>query len=318
VAAQPEPIVLVHGGAGTIGPERVEAKYRGMRLAARLGYNKLMETGSVIDAVEEAVRAMEMDSAFNAGYGSVLNSEGNVQMDASIMDGQGNVGCVAGVEEILHPISLARRVMDKTVHNFLAGDGAMRFARDQGFQILPPGSLISSYAKSSLDLWNEMLANGTALPSDVSNRPGEVGTVGAVAFDEFGNMAAATSTGGMTGKMPGRVGDTPLIGGGTFCDSRHGCVSTTGHGETIMKVVLAKDIVSNIEHGDFDAQTATMVSLSAMTGRYEETAGAITIDRNGFVGKFHTSPQMGWAYQRGNEVHYGIQYTDDFIMILED
>jgi L-asparaginase / beta-aspartyl-peptidase len=313
VAAQYEPVVLIHGGAGSIGPDRIPGKEKGMKLAVSLGYKKLMETNSVIDAVEEAVRSMELDEYFNAGFGSVLNSEGNVQMDASIMNGLGGeVGCVAVVENIMHPISLARRVMERTPHNFLAGAGAMEFARQQGIEFLPRGELVSTYANASLELWNHMLQNGLALPTDVKNRPGEVGTVGAVAIDRFGNLAAATSTGGMTGKLPGRVGDTPLVGGGTYCDNRYGCVSTTGHGETIMKVLLAHDIVNRIQYQWLDAQNATQSACDDMTTRYTETAGAITIDRNGNVGIGFSSPQMAWAYQKQNTIYYGINKGETF------
>jgi beta-aspartyl-peptidase (threonine type) len=157
---------------------------------------------------------MELDEYFNAGYGAVLTSEGNIEMDASIMDGSNlKVGCVTGVTNIQHPISLARKVMEKTPHNFLASTGVMDFAKEQGFEILPEGALVTDYAMESWLEWKESQVGGAEFSG---RRFGEVGTVGAVAYFE-GNIAVATSTGGMTGKWPGRVGDTPIIGSGFEC-----------------------------------------------------------------------------------------------------
>lgn len=176
---------------------------------------------------------MEVDDFFNAGYGSVLNSEGDVEMDASIMDGSSlSVGCVTGIIDILHPISVARKVMEKTPHNFLASNGAMEFAIREGFEKLPAGSLVTDKAIAAWEKWKE---------SQI--QVGGLGTVGVVAIDKYGNIAAATSTGGMTGKLPGRVGDTPLIGSGTYADNNIGGVSSTGNGEAIMKHVLTHDII---------------------------------------------------------------------------
>ncbi|XP_058811641.1 probable isoaspartyl peptidase/L-asparaginase GA20639 [Topomyia yanbarensis] len=365
-----EPIVIVHGGAGDIPTERVEGKLLGVRLAATIGYKKLQETGCVLDAVEEAVRSMELDPYFNAGYGSVLTSEGNVELEASIMNGTTlQAGCVSLVKDIKHPISLARRVM-KTPHNFLAGDGAMRFAKQESIEILdPPGQLVTDFARMALEEWKEGQLRGEVeyarteigsenkyskgepgtlgtvtceildpsgqlvtdfarmalderkegqlrgevefARSDVDSenkyKKGEVGTVGAVAIDNKGNIAVATSTGGITGKLPGRVGDTPLVGGGTFADNAVGGVSTTGHGETIMKYCLAHDIIKRIVLLGEDAQTATESSCRTMTERLKGTAGAITIDSKGRVGISFTSKRMAWAYLKDNTIHYGIE-----------
>lgn len=309
-----EPVVLVHGGAGDIPVERVEGKLVGVKLAASVGYAKLKETGCVLDAVEEAVRSMELDPFFNAGYGSVLTTAGNVEMEASIMNGATlRAGCCSLVKDIKHPISLARRVMN-TPHNFLAGDGVMQFAADEGFEIMKPsGQLVTDFAREALEEWKESQRRGegqfarTEIGSANKYNKAEVGTVGAVAIDSNGNIAVATSTGGITGKLPGRVGDTPLVGAGTYSDNRVGGVSTTGHGETIMKYCLAHDILKRIEYLGEDAQTATENSCKAMTDRLTGTAGAITIDAKGQVGVSFTSKRMAWAYIKGTTLKYGIE-----------
>uniref|UniRef100_U5EVI6 Putative asparaginase n=1 Tax=Corethrella appendiculata TaxID=1370023 RepID=U5EVI6_9DIPT len=327
------PIVLVHGGAGDIPEERVPGKIRGVKLATKLGYKKLQETGNVLDAVEEAVRSMELDENFNAGYGSVLTTEGNVEMEASIMHGTTmKAGCCSFVKDIMHPISVARRVMEKTVHNYLAGDGVMEFARNEGFEILyPPGQLVTDFARQALEEWKEAHKRGEVgfarteigaknkyANETETKQYGEVGTVGAVAIDKDGNIAVATSTGGITGKLPGRIGDTPLLGSGTYADSRFAGVSTTGHGETIMKAVLAHDIVKRLEFTSDDVQTATEKACKAMTDHLIGTAGAIVIDKKGEVGIAFTSKKMSWAYQKGDKIAYGINQGDFTEETIED
>uniref|UniRef100_A0A7G3AN31 Putative isoaspartyl peptidase/l-asparaginase n=1 Tax=Lutzomyia longipalpis TaxID=7200 RepID=A0A7G3AN31_LUTLO len=305
-----EPIVLVHGGAGFTSDERDPEKFAGTKLAARIGYQTLMETGSVLDAVEQAVRSMELDSGFNCGYGAVLTLNWTVEMDASIMDGSDlSAGCVSGVQDILHPISLARMVRERTPHTFLSGVGLMEFARLQNVHILyPPGQMASERAKASLQAWLDSQASN---PGNTETF-GEPGTVGAVAMDAYGNLAAATSTGGITGKYPGRVGDTPLLGSGTYADNRYGAVSTTGHGESIMKVNLAKDIINRMAYLGEDVQTASMNSVEEMTRLLANTAGVIVLDPAGNPGIYTSSGKMSWAYQRNDTVHYGIRPEDHF------
>lgn len=215
------PMILVHGGAGDIPDSRDEGKFLGCKLSARVGYKKLLETGSVLLAVEEAVKVLELDPNFNAGFGSILDLNGDVVMEASIMDGRNlSAGCCTLVTDINHPISLARLVKDNTLHTFLGGENAMKFAREQGIEILPPGVLITDNAKEALAEFKKALEQG----EDVNNAKTEIGdrdggTVGAIAIDADGNVAAATSTGGITGKAPGRIGDTPIIGAGTYADN---------------------------------------------------------------------------------------------------
>lgn len=304
-----EPIVIVHGGAGNIPNERNEGKIRGTILATKVGYEKLLNHGSALDAVEAAIRTMELDEYFNAGYGSVLTLDGDVEMDASIMDGSNlKAGCVSIVKDIQHPISLARQVMEKTVHTFLVGEGLMEFARNIHVHILEPGALVTEYAREALEEFKENLHNNEMQfgKKEFVRHIGEVGTVGAVAMDREGNIAAATSTGGITGKLPGRVGDSPILGSGTYADNEFGGVSTSGHGETNMKFNLAHDIIKRIQFLNEDAQNATKNSLTDMFDKLLGTAGAITIDKNGEIGIYFTSQKFAWAYKKGNCIHYGI------------
>lgn len=218
---------------------------------------------------------------FNAGYGSVLTTEGTVEMEASVMDGKSlKAGCISGLIDVKHPITLARRVMEKTPHNFLGFHGAMKFARQQqDTEFVPAGSLVTEYSKEALEDWKRDSKSEKFAKTEVGHKRDEKGdTVGAVAVDQFGNFAVATSTGGITGKLPGRIGDTPVLGGGTYCDNRYGGVSTTGHGETIMKACLAHDIIKRIEYLNENAQEATEEACKKMTERFFGTGGAITID----------------------------------------
>nr|CAI5839902.1 unnamed protein product [Callosobruchus analis] len=317
-----EPILLVHGGAGDIPDERVPTKLSGMKKSVQAGFQVLKAGGSALDAVEAAIRVMEDDEAFNAGYGSVLNTDGEVEMDASVMMGNLSAGAVSIVRDIQHPISLARLVMEKTPHVMFAGSGANRFAREQGVPTVPPGSLVSESAKRSLEMFKKRQAEHLTetghtkppgAPREVKN-PGDVGTVGAVAIDANGNMVAGTSTGGINGKMVGRVSDTSMIGSGTYCDGDIGAVSTTGHGDTIAKVCLAHGIIKEMEHGK-SAQDAAKHCLDKMTSRLKNTAGAIVLSKNGDVGVYFTSNRMGWAYQKGDKIFSGIDHDQ---VISED
>lgn len=291
-----DPIVLVHGGAGDIPKSRVQGKLRGVRQAASIGFYYLGQTGSALEAVIAAVKHMELDDNFNAGYGAVLTTEGTVELEASIMDGKTlKAGCIAGVVDIMHPIAAAQRVMEKTPHNFLGFHGANKFIKQQEFPQLKPGALITDYAREALEDWKQEQKSGGVkfAKTEIGHKRDEKGdTVGAVAIDQYGNIAVATSTGGITGKLPGRIGDTPVLGGGTYCDNRYGGVSTTGHGETIMKACLAHDIIKRMEYLKEDAKTATENACKNMTDRYHGTGGAITISNQGEVGISFTSKRM--------------------------
>lgn len=293
-----QPIVMVHGGAGDISESGHAGKFHGTKMAVQLGYAALMETGSVLDAVETAIRSMEVDETFNCGYGSVLTRNYTIEMDASIMNGRDlRAGCVSGVRDILNPISLARRVMEHTPHTFIGGHEATRdLAQEAGFKILNPGDLVTPRAKAALDNY---------LANQVKDKDG-VGTVGAVAIDEFGNMAAATSTGGLTGKWAGRVGDTPVIGSGTIADNRYGCMSATGDGDHVLRVNLGRDILNRIRYLNADVHTATRDALQELLTMTGHIAGVIVIDKNGEIALDWNTEKMSFAYRKGDQLCYGI------------
>ncbi|XP_048485870.1 probable isoaspartyl peptidase/L-asparaginase CG7860 [Plutella xylostella] len=300
-----DPIVLVHGGAGDIPDSRVAGKLRGSKMAAARAHRLLQAGGSALEAVEAAVVVMEEDESFNAGYGSVLNLRGEVEMEASIMRGSDlAVGAVTLVKDFKHPISIAHRVLTDSPHSLLGAEGAKIFALEKGFKTVPPESLISQNARDALNKFLEHREFGrTEIGAE---HEGGVGTVGAVAIDSTGSIAVATSTGGMSGKAVGRIGDTPQIGSGTYADDGVGGVSTTGHGESILKYCLAHSIVKLME-GGLDAGTATKTAVNGMTKRLNNTAGAITLSKSGQVGVHFSSKRMSWAYIRDGKYYYGIE-----------
>ncbi|XP_072931895.1 probable isoaspartyl peptidase/L-asparaginase CG7860 [Epargyreus clarus] len=299
-----QPVIIVHGGAGDISESRVQGKLDGVKAAVLAGQKILAAGGSALDAVEAAVMSMEKDENFNAGYGSVLNVEGEVVMDASIMSGKDlNLGAVTLVKDFLHPISIAHKVLTDSPHTFIGGEGVKLFALEKGFDTVPPESLVTESAKKALE---DFLQNRELGKTETGNHDeGGVGTVGAVAVDADGHVAAATSTGGMTGKAVGRIGDSPLVGSGTYADDNVGGVSTTGHGESIMKYCLAHSIIKLMEDGQ-DAETATRNAVTGMTSRLNNTAGVITLSKDGDVGIHFSSKRMAWAYIKNNQVFYGI------------
>ncbi|XP_055912157.1 probable isoaspartyl peptidase/L-asparaginase GA20639 [Eupeodes corollae] len=307
-----QPILIVQGGAGDITDSRVPGKLTGIKNSIRIGIKILENGGSALDAVEQAVRSMELDENFNTGYGACLNTDGVAEVEASIMEGKNlKAGCVTLLHDIMHPISVARKVMEKTNHTFIGGEQAMNFARSQNFEVLPQGSLVTENAKLALEEFKESQAKGLDTifsPTELDKKSvGELGeTVGAVAIDVNGNIAVATSTGGITGKIPGRIGDTPILGCGTYADNEIGGVSTTGHGETIMRYNLAQRILQGIALKGVSSQKATEDTIKEMTQRLIGTAGAITIDKKGDVGIYFSSKRMAWAYTQGNQLIYGI------------
>ena len=237
-SAQPNSYtILIHGGAGTIDqsmPDSVKQEYvRSLSHALEVGRTILAGGGTSLDAVEQVLNYFEIDPKFNAGIGSVYTSEGTHEMDASIMDGRDlSCGAVAGVQHVPHPISLARLVMEKTPHVLLAGEGAEQFAVKSGMQLVP-----STYFDTPLRYkqWQEY-------------KQKHHGTVGCVARDIHGNLAAGTSTGGMTDKMPGRIGDSPLIGDGTYANNKSCAVSCTGWGEKFIKHTVAFNVSALMEY----------------------------------------------------------------------
>lgn len=286
----PMPALIVHGGAGDI-PSVEHADYlAGCRVAFDAGWHLLERGQSALDAVEAAVRSMEDNATFDAGVGSVLNSVGEIELDAMIMDGATlTLGAVAAVRGIANPITLARRIMEHTSHNVLVGEGARRFAEQIGLRLCSQAEL--------------------TVPREVAryreqqhkSQQGAYGhdTVGAVAIDRFGNVAAATSTGGIAFKLPGRVGDSPLVGSGAYADNLSGGASATGHGEMIMRVVLSKTATDAMAH-DKTAQEAADYAIDILRTRVSGEAGVIVVDRAGRLGFAHNTPHMPVVWRDAN------------------
>jgi L-asparaginase / beta-aspartyl-peptidase len=261
------PALVVHGGAGADPTEGLDELRAGVTAAALAGWRVLTQDGRALDAVEAAVRVLEDHPRFNAGRGSVLTSAATVEMDASIMEGDRlQCGAVAAVSRVASPIALARRVLDDGRHVLLVGEGAHTFARAAGMPECEPGSLVT-------DRQRERLAAHTQ----------SAGTVGAVALDRHGTVAAATSTGGMVGKHPGRVGDSALIGCGTYADSTLGGASCTGSGEAIIRVVLARRALDYLREAD-DPDYAAKVAVDLLVEEGRGEGGLVLVDWRGRVG----------------------------------
>ncbi|KAJ8402723.1 hypothetical protein AAFF_G00363950 [Aldrovandia affinis] len=311
IAASMLPVVVVHGGAGHIPNKRAEFSCAGVRAATRGGYAVLRGGGSAMDAVVEAVTLLENNPIYNAGCGSVLNEQG-VEMDAIVMDGRTLAsGAVSAVKGIANPVQLARLVMDKTSHLCLTADGASQFARAMGVQEVPEESLITDYARMR---WRKNLDPDS---NPVECQMGKMGTVGAVAVDLEGNVACATSTGGMLNKMEGRVGDTACIGCGGYADNRAGAVSPTGHGEAIMKVTLSRLILFYMEQGR-SAQDAADEALVYMRERVQGLGGVVVVDPHGVWAARFSSRQMAWAAAQNEQLHYGLYAGEDFTQPIQD
>ena len=265
------PAIIVHGGAGPIKDDSLPARLEGCKHAALAGWNILEQGGLALDAAEAAVVVLEDDPLFNAGTGSTLNSVGQVETDAAIMDGRTlRAGAVAAVSGIRNPIKLARRILEDGRHVLLACEGALSFAHEIGFPQLDPEELIT---ESERKRWES-----------------KHGTVGCVAFDCQGNLGVATSTGGIFNKLPGRVGDSPLLGCGTYADER-GAASCTGHGEAIMRVLLGKTAVDLLDRGD-DPKAAAQKAVDLLAAKTGSTGGLILIDRVGRIGYARNTAHM--------------------------
>ncbi len=267
------PAIVVHGGAGTLPAERIPGAQAGCCAAAARGLAVLADGGSALDAVQAAVRVLEDDPGFNAGVGAALTRAGTVEQDAAIMDGATlRAGAVGAVPNLRRPIDLARAVLDDGEHILLVGDAAWELARERGFTPARPEELITERTRQKLQDWAH-------------------GTVGACAIDAAGHVAAATSTGGMTGKRPGRVGDTPLPGCGTYADDRGGAASATGTGELIIRVTLTRVLVDHLRAGR-PAQVAAQLAIDELVERVGGDAGVICVDRLGAIASAHSSEMM--------------------------
>jgi len=281
---------VLHGGAGSIERHRLtgekDAGARAALGAARdAGATILAEGGSAVDAVEAAVRVLEDDPHFNAGRGAAFTRDGTIELDAAIMDGRDRAaGAVAGITTIRSPVALARRVMTVGPHVLLTGSGAEAFAREQGIEAIDPAWFATAERRRQLD---ELLSrNADAFDVDM-----KYGTVGAVARDASGHIAAATSTGGVTGKRWGRIGDSPLIGAGTFADDRACAVSCTGSGEFFIRVGVGHEIAARIRLAGEDAQAAADAVMAEVRG-LGGTGGVIVATPAGDALWSFTTPGM--------------------------
>jgi L-asparaginase / beta-aspartyl-peptidase len=294
--------LAVHGGAGTIvraemTPEREREHRAGIENALRAGSEILQRGGSSLDATEAAVRVLEDDPHFNAGKGAVFTSAGTIEMDAAIMDGKTlAAGAVAGVKRVRNPITLARAVMEKSKHVFLIGSGAEDFAKRNGIELVDSKYFFTQQRWDALKkIQAAENAGGGGGKKFVVSEADRHGTVGAVALDKQGNLAAATSTGGNTNKLPGRVGDSPVIGAGTFADNRTCAVSCTGDGEFFIRAAVAHEISALMEHRGAnlrDAAETALVKSNKLGGK----GGLIAVDSKGGVALPFNSSGMYRGY----------------------
>ncbi|MDX2245664.1 MAG: isoaspartyl peptidase/L-asparaginase [Bacteroidia bacterium] len=294
-------VLVIHGGAGAIkqsemSPEN-EALYRaGLQEALDAGATILAGGGQAEDAVEATIRLMEDNPMFNAGRGAVLTNRGTAELDASFMSGKSNkAGSVAGVKTVRHPISAARRVMDSSVHVMFAGEGADQFAAEKGLEIVENSFF---YTETRLQQLRALLN-----PEENENTEPLLkkhGTVGCVALDKSGNLAAGTSTGGMMNKRYGRVGDAPIIGAGTYANNRTCAVSCTGHGEYFIRNVIAYDVSALMEYGQKTLQEAADYVIHHKLSQSGGTGGLIALDREGNIAMPFNTDGMFRAFIKSN------------------
>lgn len=283
-----QPVIIVNGGAGST--KYADRRRKGVRQAAEAGY-VLLENGTALDAVEKAVIVMEDNPVFNAGTGSTLSLDGEIEMDACILCSDQSMGAVAAIKDVKNPIAVARKVMEETDHILLVGEGATQFAKNMGFPYYSP------LTKERKKLWMESIkqlkhTQSHRYFSKLGNFLETTDTVGAVAIDKAGRIACACSTGGITLHLQGRVGDTPLLGAGNYANE-FGGASATGHGECIAKLLLSKTAVDLMK--EYTAQTALSKALEIAT-QYGCRCGIIAIDKKGNVGVAYNTKWMPYAY----------------------
>ena len=304
-----DPVLVVHGGAWAMPDDMVEAHLHGVRNALAAGWRVLERGGPALDAVEEAVVIMEDDETFDAGRGSFLNRDGKVQLDALIMDGAtlraGGVGCV---ERLRNPVRAARKILSESPHVYFVAEGAERFAAEHGIPLCRNEDLIipreverlRKYQQAAADRESANDGNDLFAPS-ISHD-----TVGAVALDRSGNIAAATSTGGTLNKAPGRLGDSSLIGCGCYADNLSAAASTTGWGEPIMKLVLAKWTADRVLAGNLP-EWAAQEAMNYLKQRLNGHGGIIVLNAQGQFGIAHNTPRMAWASKTVKKEEAGIE-----------
>ena len=299
-----KPALIVHGGAWDVPDEAVDACKSGCVRALAAGWSILSRGGHALDAIETAIMVLEDDPVFDAGYGSHLNMDGRVECDAIVMNGATlHAGAASTLQRVKNPIRVARAILEKCPHMMLVGEGAERFAVEHRIALCDPDELIS---EAEQEAWLKCRNDKHAAEH---HRGHEQGTVGAVALDKEGNLFAATSTGGTCCKLPGRVGDSPLIGCGCYADSEAGGVSCTGYGEAIMKIVMAKSAVDLLRQSPICADSPPGASSDALTAnvaareavhllakRTHGHGGLILLDRRGNPGFAFNTPRMAYGY----------------------
>lgn len=299
---------MVHGGAGAldnINDEKIALRYLdSIRRTLEHGREILQLGGSALQAVEACASLLEDDPVFNAGCGSVLNENGKVEMDAAIMDGRDlAAGAVAAIENIANPVQLARLVMSKSEHVMLIGAGAMRFADHCGIPRVPETYFLTPDRIAQLQearRQRKIMLDHDSTDDDSEDQ--KYGTIGAVAMDSSGNLAAATSTGGIVNKRMGRVGDSPIIGAGVYADNETCAVSATGYGEDFMRTVIAKTISDFIYLNNMNAEQATKAGIEYLTRKVKGRGGVIVIDKDGNCSSAYSTKKMihGWI-EKGKE-----------------
>jgi len=291
-----QPVLLIHGGAWAMPDDAIAAHEDGIANALAAGYALLQRGASAVDAVEAAVAVMEDDDTFDAGRGSFLTQDGRVQMDALLMNGENlRTGGVACVERLRNPIRAARLVLDKSPHVYFVGTGAERFARQHGMALCDNMELV--VPREQERLYKAQADELAGLPDETfSGSLDSHDTVGAVALDIHGNIAAGTSTGGTLNKAPGRVGDSSLIGCGCYADNLSAAVSLTGWGEPIMKLVLGKWAVDRVAAGA-SPDEAAHEAIAYLYNRLGGHGGIILLGPDGRVGMAHNTPRMAWGLQ---------------------
>jgi L-asparaginase / beta-aspartyl-peptidase len=315
---QPKTTLIVHGGAWAMPDDAIADHERGIANALAAGYAQLERGGTAVDAVEAAVAVMEDDETFDAGRGSFLTQDGRVQMDALLMDGSNlRTGGVACVERIRNPIHAARLVLDKSPHVYFVGTGAERFARQHGMTLCDNMDLVIPREQQRLYKFQQAELLGavdTTFSGEVTESSEALkasshllshDTVGAVAMDAAGNIAAGTSTGGTLNKAPGRVGDSSLIGCGCYADNLSAAVSLTGWGEPIMKLVLGKWAVDKVAAGASPADAA-QAAIDYLYDRLGGHGGIILLGPDGRVGLAHNTPRMAWGIQTAAGAQLGV------------
>ncbi len=304
-----DPVLVVHGGAWAMPDDMVEAHLHGVRNALAAGWRLLERGGPALDAVEEAVVIMEDDETFDAGRGSFLSRDGKVQLDALIMDGAtlrtGGVGCV---ERLRNPVRAARKILSESPHVYFVAEGAERFAAEHGIQLCRNEDLIIAREVERLRKYQQEAASheSTNDGNDLFAPSISHDTVGAVALDRNGNIAAATSTGGTLNKAPGRLGDSSLIGCGCYADNLSAAASTTGWGEPIMKLVLAKWTADRVLAGNLP-EWAAQEAMNYLKQRLNGHGGIIVLNAQGQFGIAHNTPRMAWASKTVKKEEAGIE-----------